>query len=75
MQSIAALSKASKKQRFYPTLVAQYGLSAGGIDLLSSFGLLMPSSSFYRERGRALTDATNNIQYVLSYWFLPISVS
>ena len=76
MQSIAALSKASKKQRFYPTLVAQYhGLSAGGIDLLSSFGLLMPSSSFYRERGRALTDVTNNIQYVLSYWFLPISVS
>ena len=76
MQSIAALSKTSKKQRFFPTLVAQYhGLSKGGIDLLSSFGLLMPATSFYRERGRALTDATNNIQYVLSYWFLPISVS
>ena len=40
MQSIMALSKASKKQRFYPTLVAQYhGLSKEGIDLLSSYGL------------------------------------
>ena len=42
MQSIASLAKSSKKQRFFPTLVAQYhGLSKGGIDLLSSFGLLM----------------------------------
>ena len=66
MQSIMALSKASKKQRFYPTLVAQYhGLSKGGIDLLSSYGLLMPSTSFYKERGKALTDLTTNIQYLL----------
>ena len=66
MQSIAPLHKTSKKQRFFPTLVAQYhGLSKGGIDLLASYGLLMPSTSFYRERARALTDASNSIRYVL----------
>ena len=63
MQSIAALHKTSKKQRFFPTLVAQYhGLSKGGIDLLASYGLLMPSTSFYRERARALTDVSNSIR-------------
>ena len=66
MQSIAALHTTSKKQRFFPTLVAQYhGLSKGGIDLLASYGLLMPSTTFYRERARALTDASNSIRYVL----------
>ena len=65
-QSIAALSKASKKQRFDPTLVAQYhGLSKGGIDLLSSYGLLIPSTSFYEERDKALTDLATNTQYLL----------
>ncbi len=75
MQSIVALSKASKKQRFYPTLIAQYhGLSKGGIDLLSSFGLLMPATSFYRERLTALADVSNNIQYFFSHRYLLISV-
>ena len=76
MQSIAALHKTSKKQRFFPTLVAQYhGLSKGGIDLLASYGLLMPSTSFYRERARALTDVSNSIRsyfqplhYVMNVW-------
>ena len=64
MQSIAALCKASKKQRFFPTLVAQYhGLSKGGMDLLASYGLLMPSTTFYRERARALTDVSTSIRY------------
>ena len=63
MQSIVGLYKASKKQRFFPTLVAQYhGLSKGGIDLLSSYGLLMPSTTFYRERAKALTDVSNSIR-------------
>ena len=63
MQSVAALHKTSKKQRFFPTPVAQYhGLSKGGIDLLSSYGLLMPSTSFYRERAKALTDVSNSIR-------------
>ena len=76
MQSIAALHKTSKKQRFFPTLVAQYhGLSKGGIDLLASYGFLMPSTSFYRERARALTDVSNSIRsyfqplhYVMNVW-------
>ena len=66
MQSIVALCRSSKKQRFFPTLVAQYhGLSKGGIDLLSSYGLLMPSTTFYRERAMALTDLMSRIQYML----------
>ena len=75
-QSIAALHKTSKKQRFFPTLVAQYhGLSKGGIDLLASYGLLMPSTSFYRERSKALTDLTNSIQYLFHDFVRLITLS
>ena len=64
MQSVTGMHMASRQQRFYPTLVASYhGLSLMGMDMLSSYGYTMPSTSFLRQRKVALENHDTTIRY------------
>ena len=55
MQSVTSMFMAARHQRFYPSLVASYhGLSLMGMDMLSSYGFTMPSTSFLHQRHVAL---------------------
>ena len=64
MQSVASMHMPARNQRFYPTLVASYhGLSLMGMDILSSYGFTMPSSSFLRQRKVALEHHDTTIRY------------
>ena len=56
---------AARHQRFYPSLVASYhGLSLMGLDILSTYGYTMPSTSFLRQRKVALDNHDITIRYV-----------
>ena len=78
MQSVTSMFRAAGHQRFYPSLVASYhGLSLMGMDLLSSYGFTMPSSSFMQHRHVALDNhdttircAENLLSYVRSKIFM-----
>ena len=64
MQSVASMHSGARHQKFYPSLVASYhGLSLMGLDILSSYGITMPSSSFLRHRKSALDDHDTTIRY------------
>ena len=64
MQSVASMHRAARNQKFYPSLVASYhGLSLTGMDMLSSYGFTMPSSSFLRQREVALDNHDITIRY------------
>ena len=64
MQSVANMHMAARNQKFYPSLVASYhGLSLMGMDMLSSYGFTMPSSSFLRQRQVALDNHDTTIRY------------
>ena len=63
MQSVTSMFMAARHQRFYPSLVASYhGLSLMGMDLLSSYGFTMPSTSFIRQRKVALDNHDTTIR-------------
>ena len=68
MQSVASMHKAARNQKFYPSLVASYhGLSLSGMDILSSYGYTMPSTSFLRQRVVALDNHDITIRYNETY--------
>ena len=76
MHSVACMHKAARNQRFYPSLVASYhGLSLMGLDMLSSYGYTMPSTSFLRQRKNALVnhDTTMRYAHVICLSLTPLS--
>ena len=78
MQSVTSMFMAARHQRFYQSLVASYhGLSLMGMDMLSSYGFTMPSTSFLRQRHVALDNhditircAEDLLSYVPSNFFI-----
>ena len=70
MQSVASMHMAARHQRFYPSLVASYhGLSLMGLDMLSSYGYTMPSTSFLRQRKVALDNHDTTIRYANDLYY------
>jgi hypothetical protein len=58
IQSVLDLHRNSKWQRFYISFVAKYhGLSKLGMDILSSWGYAMPSTSYDRHLITHMEDA------------------
>ena len=64
LQSVVQLNRGARKQRFHNTFVARYhGLSKMGCDLLSAYGLLLPSTTYDRCRKLAIADADTECRY------------
>ena len=58
------MTTAGRKQKFYLTFVAVFhGLSKMGVNMLSAFNMLMPSSSYYRMRKELLAEAKAKVRY------------
>ena len=76
MSSVTGMHKAARNQRFYSSLVASYhGLSLMGMDILSSYGYTMPSSSFLRQREVALDNHDTTIRYAHDTYFIRNSLT
>ena len=59
----SGMSTAGRKQKFYLTFVSIFhGLSKMGVNILSSFNLLMPSSSYYRMRNDEIEEAKSKVR-------------
>lgn len=64
LQTVVQLHSKARKQRFHNTFVARYhGLSKMGCNLLSSYGILLPSSSYDRMRVKAVNEADMECAY------------
>jgi hypothetical protein len=64
LQAVFSLNTSARAQRFHPTFVARYhGLSQMGSDLMSSFGFMMPSTSYDRAMATVLREAIDEYKY------------
>ena len=70
MSSVTGMHKAARNQRFFSSLVASYhGLSLMGMDMLSSYGYTMPSTSFLCQRKVALDNHDTTIRYAHDLYY------